>query len=159
MLDEGLAARLSALAQQLLLVRENSAEADLLRHALAESFVRVAAGSMPEFAATTRDILVSKFRDLVASHGIVERRLDFYARALGCTERTLSRRVQNELGVSPMHYMHALLAAEATRLLRFTNASCSDVADELGFADPSYFSRFYARMTGQRPSEVRGSVG
>ena len=158
-LDHALSARLAAVADQLLLVRERGEDADLLRHALAESFVRIAAQAMPEMTAGHGDDLLRKFCDLAAVHGIAERRLDFYARAIGCTERTLSRHVLDALGISPMAYLHTILAAEATRLLRFTNASCRDVADDLGFADPSYFSRFYLRMTGQRPSAVRGSVG
>jgi len=44
---------------------------------------------------------------------------------------------------------------EAHRLLRFTNATGTQVATELGFDDPSYFSRFYQRMTGRRPVEER----
>lgn len=159
MLEDGLASRIGAIAEQLCLVREAGHEADLLRRALAESLVRVAARVLPDVAAGTSDDLVRRFRDLAALHGREQRRLDFYAHALGCTERTLSRRVGEALGITPMHYLHMILAAEATRLLRFTNASSSDVADELGFADPSYFSRFYHRMTGERPSAVRGSVG
>lgn len=158
-LDDELASRIGAIAEQILLVRDAGLEADLLRRALAESLVRIAARALPDATSDTGDDLVRRFRDLAATHGRTQRRLDFYARALGCTERTLSRRVGEALGITPMYHLHMILAAEATRLLRFTNASCSDVSDELGFADPSYFSRFYNRMTGERPSAVRGSTG
>lgn len=52
-----------------------------------------------------------------------------------------------------MDLIHRRLALEAHRLLRYTNATATQVAAELGFEDPSYFSRFYQRVTGRRPSQ------
>jgi AraC family transcriptional regulator, transcriptional activator of pobA len=69
------------------------------------------------------------------------------------TRRTLSRMTAAGLGCSPMDVIHRRMALEAHRLLSFTNATAAQVAAELGFDDPSYFSRFYQRMTGRRPSE------
>jgi len=146
------------LANQLVAFRETGEEADLLRRALAEAFVRVTSLVLPERQSRHDDDMVRQFQALVVTHGRSQKKLAFYAGQLGCTERTLNRRVREALDVSPMQYLHERLAAEATRLLRFTNASCTDVADELGFTDPSYFSRFYARMTGVRPGLVRGSI-
>ena len=49
--------------------------------------------------------------------------------------------------------MNRRLALEAQRLLRYTGASARAFSAEPGFADPSYFSRFYLRMTGRRPHD------
>jgi len=157
-LPPGEARRMAILADQIVATREPGEDADLLRRALAEALVRIAGSASAGQQPGHGDDMVRQFQSLVAEHGKEERKLEYYAAALGCTERTLNRRVGDALGLSPMQYIHERLAAEATRLLRFTNASCADVADELGFADPSYFSRFYARMTGERPSAVRGST-
>lgn len=73
------------------------------------------------------------------------------------TRRTLSRLTAVGLDCSPMEVVHRRLALEARRLLRYTNASAVQVAAELGFDDPSYFSRFYRRMTGVRPGEDRAA--
>jgi AraC family transcriptional activator of pobA len=54
-----------------------------------------------------------------------------------------------------MDVVHRRLTLEAQRLLRYTNATAAQVSAELGFDDPSYFSRFYLRMTGRRPAEDR----
>lgn len=148
--------RLHAIGEQILLASGHQPARELLRRSLAEAFLRVAAEECGEPARHHGDRLVTRFQSLVEAHCRRERRLSFYAQRLCCTERTLSRRVNEALGVSPMEFLHQRLAVEATRLLRFTNASCADVADELSFDDPSYFSRWYRRMTGQRPSEVSG---
>jgi AraC family transcriptional activator of pobA len=58
-----------------------------------------------------------------------------------------------------MDVVHRRLVSEARRLLRYTNATAAQVAAELGFDDPSYFSRFYLRLTGRRPAQERASGG
>lgn len=102
--------------------------------------------------------LAHRFQMLVETHHRSHRPLDFYARTLGCTMRTLSRQTREALGATPLQVINGRLLREAQQLLRFTNASAADVAAELGFADPSYFSRFYLRMTGKRPSAEKATV-
>lgn len=157
-LDEGLAGRLAQLADQIVTMRQHGEAPDMLRSALAEAFVRALAVEVAHTKLSRDDDIVRRFQILALEHAHEQRRLDFYADTIGCTERTLTRHVRDALDIAPMQYLHERLASEATRLLRFTNATCADVAEELGFADPSYFSRFYLRMTGERPGAVRGST-
>ena len=129
--------------------------------ALAESLIRtliVPRGhdDAGEGASPRDDQRLTRLRQLVELHYRQHRDLDFYADALGLTRRTLSRLTSAQLGCTPMDLVHRRLALEAQRLLRFTNASATQVATELGFDDPSYFSRFYLRMTGKRPGQERG---
>jgi AraC family transcriptional activator of pobA len=56
--------------------------------------------------------------------------------------RTLGRLCHARLGNSPLEVIHRRLGVEAQRLLRYTNASVTQIAQELGFADPSYFRAF-----------------
>lgn len=102
--------------------------------------------------------LAHRFQMLVETHHRSHRPLDFYARTLGCTVRTLSRQTSETFGATPLQIINGRLLREAQQLLRFTNAGAADVAAELGFADPSYFSRFYLRMTGQRPSAEKATA-
>jgi AraC family transcriptional activator of pobA len=95
------------------------------------------------------------FRHMVETHLTEHRPLAFYAQSMGVTVRTLTRLTRRALGHSPQVLINRRLALEAQRMLRYTGASASSVAAELGFADPSYFSRFYLRMTGHRPQAER----
>lgn len=127
-----------------------------LFRALGEAWLRLAIQlafdpSLPQFA------LAGRFQALVAAHYHTHRSLEFYASHLNCTIRTLSRQVGEAFNMTPLQLINRRLVLEARRRLRFTNASCNDVSAELGFADPAYFSRFYRRETGQRPSDERGS--
>jgi AraC family transcriptional regulator, transcriptional activator of pobA len=124
--------------------------AEALVHSLGES----ARGAGPDTPDTRR---LAQLHALVETHLTQHRDLDFYASALGITVRTLTRLTRQHLGAPPQVLINRRLALEAQRLLRFTNAGVAQVAEELGFADPSYFSRFYLRMTGRRPqAEKRG---
>ncbi|MGI4875571.1 MAG: helix-turn-helix domain-containing protein [Janthinobacterium lividum] len=46
---------------------------------------------------------------------------------------------------------------EARRLLFHTHQSVKEIAFALGFADASYFNRFFKRQTGATPAGYRAS--
>ncbi|WP_428333725.1 helix-turn-helix domain-containing protein [Novosphingobium sp.] len=151
------AARARRLADELIALGDDGAHSggidDPLFDALAEALLRSLIAA--DAAAPAGDKRLAVFRHLVESHLAEHRSLAFYAHSVGTTVRTLTRLSQRHLGHSPQMLINRRLALEAQRLLRFTGASASAVASELGFADPSYFSRFYLRMTGRRPHDER----
>lgn len=142
------------LAREMLDLQQQWQQQDPLFLSLAESLIRTlvrdSSASDPMGQADQR---LDRFRQLIELHFRQHRDLDFYAGSLALTRRTLSRLTASRLGCSPMDLIHRRLALEAQRLLRYTTATAAQVAAELGFEDPSYFSRFYQRMTGRRPSE------
>jgi len=124
----------------------------LLQRALAEAWLRIATAPLARPDEGSGGARLRSFQALVERHFREHRALSFYAGELGCTERTLARLTQSAWDMTPTQFIHRRIAMEARRLLRFTNANCTTVAAELGFEDPSYFSRFHLRMTGRRPS-------
>lgn len=101
------------------------------------------------------DARVSRFRQLVDLHFREHRQVAFYAAALAMTERSLTRLTQARLGCAPAHYLHRRLLLEARRQLAYGSQPIARIAAELGFADASYFTRFYRRMAGEPPSLMR----
>lgn len=150
------AARALWLAREMLGLQLEWQQQDPLFLALAESLIRTLGRDEGRADPPIRDDQrLTRFRQLIELHYRQHRDLDFYAGALGLTRRTLSRLTAARLGCAPMELIHRRLALEAQRLLRYTNATATQVAGELGFEDPSYFSRFYLRLTGKRPGEER----
>lgn len=144
------------LARELLALQQQWQEHDPLFLALAEALIRTLVGEGPGADHGARaDKRLDRFRQLVELHYRQQPGLDFYAGALGMTRRTLSRLTMAQLGCTPQAMIHGRVALEAHRLLRYTNATAAQVGSELGFDDPSYFSRFYQRITGRRPVEER----
>lgn len=150
------AARAHWLAREMLRLQHEWQEQDPLFLAMAEALIRTLAREVPAHDAGARaDPRLTRFRQLVELHFRQHHGLDFYAGSLGLTRRTLSRMTAAHLGCTPLDLIHRRLTLEGRRLLRYTNATVAQVAAELGFDDPSYFSRFYLRMTGRRPAEDR----
>lgn len=149
-------ARAFWLAREMLDLQQQWQQQDPLFLALAEALIRTLVvqevATSPDPRADRR---LDRFRRLVELHYRQHLSLDFYAADLGMTRRTLTRLTTAQLGCTPLEVIHRRLALEAHRLLRFTNATATQVAAELGFDDPSYFSRFYQRMTGRRPAAER----
>lgn len=78
-----------------------------------------------------------------------------YATLLKVSPGHLSETVKIQSGKPAIKHIHERLALEAKRLLFHTNLSLKEIAFELGFADPSYFSRFFKRETSATPNHYR----
>jgi AraC family transcriptional regulator, transcriptional activator of pobA len=99
--------------------------------------------------------LVARFRRLIELHFRTHRSMQDYAVELGASESRLRRACAAVAGQSPVEVVHLRLLVEAERLLRYTTMSVSEVAYHLGFEDPAYFSRFFARFQRLSPRDFR----
>lgn len=71
------------------------------------------------------------------------------------SETHLVHRFSARLGVSPLRYLQHLRMENARRLLSTTDSPVNEVAEQVGFGDPLYFSRAFRRSTGFSPSSFR----
>jgi AraC family transcriptional activator of pobA len=74
---------------------------------------------------------------------------------VGVTNSQLARLSRDVLGMSPSEFINARLVKEAQRELVYSSLTVKQVAHELGFNDPAYFSRFFLKQTGLKPTEFR----
>lgn len=126
---------------------------------LATWFLRRAApASLDESRHALRDTLVQRYRALIEQHVRDQRPLGFYARQLHVTPDHLSRTCRSVTGQSALELLHERVLVAARRLLAYTDAPVAQVAAELGFADPAYFSRFFARQAGLSPQAYRAAL-
>jgi AraC family transcriptional activator of pobA len=97
------------------------------------------------------------FEALVRKEARSAWRLADYAQALGISTRHLSRICHAASGVPAAAYIETARLTEARRLLVYSRDSVAEIGYQLGFDDPSYFSRAFRRHTGQTPSDYRAS--
>ena len=102
-----------------------------------------------------RHALYTRWLVLVEKHYTEHWPIPRYADQLGLSAERLNRLVRAETGHSAQHVVHARLVREACRLLVHVQAPVSQLAFDLGFSDPAYFSRFFRRHTGQAPAAYR----
>jgi AraC family transcriptional activator of pobA len=81
------------------------------------------------------------------------------AEELGTTPHLLNKASRAVLGMSVKDLMVQRRLLEAKRLLLFTIRSVEDIAYEIGFADPAYFSRFFRLHCGDAPAHWRETHG
>lgn len=81
-----------------------------------------------------------------------------YSAHLAVSPTHLSRVLRQEIGLSANRAIQARILREARRNLIFTNLSVAEIAYLLGFNDPAYFSRVFAKGTGLSPTAFRASA-
>ncbi|MGH8169229.1 MAG: helix-turn-helix domain-containing protein [Steroidobacteraceae bacterium] len=107
-------------------------------------------------AVSSRDReLVARFREQVERRFRQHAALNEYAALLQASESRLRRACLAVTGQSPVDLLHLRLLLEAERQLRYTSMSVTQVAYQLGFEDPAYFSRFFTRRMGMSPRAFR----
>ncbi len=101
----------------------------------------------------------ARFEGLVCEHLRDHWPLERFAAELAVSVRHLNRICHATVGLSASAYVEAQLVHEACRLLVYTRMPVQQVAWQLGFADPSYFSRVFRRRVGRSPQDYRRGFG
>jgi len=100
-------------------------------------------------------VLVARFRQAIDLRYREHIGIGDYARQLGCSEAALRKACQSITGQAPVELVHQRLLLEAQRQLRYTGMSVTQVAYRLGYEDPAYFSRFFAKRMRVSPRTFR----
>lgn len=95
--------------------------------------------------------------NLIELHIRDHRNAAFYAQQLGMSQTHLNRLVRQQCGTSLQRLIARRQLDIAQQELLFTVSTVQMVATGLGFADPSYFSRFFMRETGLTPGAWRNA--
>ena len=83
--------------------------------------------------------------------------LNQIARELAVSHQHLSDTIQQETGHHPCHFYDEKIIDQAKKLLKETKVSVAQVAIQLTY-DPSNFSKFFKKWTGQTPGYFRKSI-
>ena len=116
--------------------------------------VRADAGSATSTAGR-RSALVARFRARVEERFRRREPVPAHAAALGVSESRLRAACAAAAGASPAALLDARAMLEARRALLYSGLSVAEIGYALGFADPAYFSRFFARHEGCSPRTYR----
>lgn len=81
--------------------------------------------------------------------------LEHIADELSVSQRYLSDTLKKETGKTTTEHLHLHLIDEAKNILLQPNKTISEVAFELGFEYPPYFSRLFKKKEGISPTEYR----
>ncbi|MDW3683325.1 AraC family transcriptional regulator [Cupriavidus sp. CV2] len=104
------------------------------------------------------DARISRAAVLIKDQAKQNPNLDDIAAQVGLSRSRFFEQFKACVGASPQQFMDWARMAVATRLLAETKESVAEVSDELGFAAPSHFARFFAQHMGVPPGEFKRGV-
>jgi AraC-like DNA-binding protein len=84
--------------------------------------------------------------------------VNFMASQLNLSSKYLSDLLKQETGKTALELIHLYLISEAKNMLVEGNRSISEIAYELGFENPPYFSRLFKKEVGVSPKEYKNHV-
>ena len=113
-------------------------------------------GPHEESSQGTRQLLKT-FKQLVEQDFSKYHMVSDYAKRMHISSRYLNQVVKDLIGQTAKSLIQEKITLNARRELRFSDKSIKEIAFELGFDDPLYFSSFFKKCTGMTPSEFRSS--
>jgi len=100
-------------------------------------------------------LLVKRFRQAVESHFHEWHQVKNYALALNVTPNYLNEVIRTNLNIPAKDFIQHRLILEAKRMSLFTAKSVKEIGFDLGFEDPSHFSKFFKSSSGQSLVQFR----
>ena len=110
-------------------------------------------GALPENSRSRR--MFESFMKLVKDNHHAERMVGFYADKLCVTPKYLSKVVKDVSGRSAPDWIDGFVIMSAKSMLKYSDMTVKEIANELNFPNQSFFSKFFKSQTGLTPNEYR----
>lgn len=103
----------------------------------------------------TPDATIIRFKQLIEENFLTLKNVSPYAGMLSISTSCLNELSKRTTGITAGELIRNRVIDETKRLLYSTNLSGKEIAFQLGFDDPAYFSRFFRKYTGLTLKEFR----
>ncbi|MCE7060225.1 AraC family transcriptional regulator [Dyadobacter sp. CY343] len=135
----------------------------LLKFAILKGLLKVYIGcfskhselSQLPVSSTNCQVIFECFKELLEKRFLVYKLVSQYADELAITPNYLSEVVKRSSGFSASYFIHQRVILEAKRIAMTSQLSMKEIAFQIGFEDPSQFSKFFKSKTGKTFSEFR----
>lgn len=92
---------------------------------------------------------------LMQAHYMEDYNIDTYADYCSLSPGRFSHKFKEATGISPLQYFINIKLEKAKELLAFSDLNISEVAEQVGYHNPLYFSRQFSSHTGVSPNGYR----
>lgn len=110
-----------------------------------------------EFLKNSYDHTVARLMKLIDNNFIFQRETNFYAEQLGMTNKKINEICIKGTGKTIKQHLQERLILEIKKEIRLRRKSLKEIAFDLGFNEPAYFTRFFKQHTTLTPKEFRDS--
>jgi AraC family transcriptional regulator, transcriptional activator of pobA len=104
---------------------------------------------------STPDATIIKFKQLIDENYMTQKSVTPYAEMLNINPSCLNELTKRTTGITAGELIRNRVIDETKKLLYSSSKSGKEIAFELGFDDPAYFSRFFRKYTGSTLKEFR----
>ena len=109
---------------------------------------------MEAVAQSAESQFVEKFRTIIQGNlGNSGLNVETISHEMGISRAQLYRKIKSITGISPNDIVREARMRRADRLLETTDKSVSEIAYEVGFSSPSYFTKCYREFFGRTPNK------
>lgn len=99
--------------------------------------------------------IFSDFIQLVNRDAPRQHQVEYYASQLCLTPRYVSTLIRQVSGRPPKEWIDEALLTHIKIELRHSDKTVAQISDDTNFPNPSFFSKFFKRLTGMTPGEYR----
>lgn len=103
----------------------------------------------------TKAELLRQFKILVEKNYRTHHKVSDYANLLNKSPKTISNQFRILGQISPSMMIHNRITIEAKRYLLYSPLSIKEIANNLGFENPSSFSHHFKKQTGLAPKQFK----
>lgn len=126
-----------------------------LLNSLVYEIISCYANGAAETQSSRQDAIFREFMQHVFRDHKTERTLEYYAGKMCITTRYLSATVKEKTGYTATYWIDSMVTAEAKNLLRTTDLSVQQIAQEMNFANASFFGQYFRKHAGITPLRYR----
>jgi len=102
--------------------------------------------------------IVRNFKAIVEQNYLKWHQVKEYAEALNVTPNYLNEVIKSAINISAKDFIQERIVLEAKRMAVFTGKSGKEIGFDLGFEDPSHFSKFFKTNAGQSLHNFKTSI-
>ncbi len=103
--------------------------------------------------------ILNRYIQLVNLHCAEAHNIEFYADKLCISNHYLCSVIKRSSGLTAKEWIDKALVTQAKMLLKSTDMQMTQITNRLNFPNPSFFSKYFKRLTGMTPQEYRNAEG
>lgn len=104
---------------------------------------------------TRERTIFQEFIQMVNQANGTQRQLDYYANRMNLTQRYLGTVIKQVSDVTAKEWIDRSTILRIKVMLRHSDQLITQISDQFGFPNDSFFSKYFKRMTGLTPKEYR----
>ena len=101
--------------------------------------------------------IFDRFISLVNQYCCEHHQIGYYAERMCLTERYLTTVIRQTSGTTAKDWIDRALITRSKIELRHTDKPAAQIAEEMHFANPSFFSKYFHRLTGLTPLKYKNN--